>query len=290
MPLIHSRTFRVRYYECDAYGHVNNANYLRYMQETAFDASTAAGYSPARYAELDRQWLVRATDIEYLQPLRYGDSVEVKTWVIDFERLTSRRVYEFYRQDELVARAYTDWVYLQRSTGRPVAIPPELVAAFFPAGPPETTSPRTKFPPAPPPPPGVFIMQRRVTWQDIGPAGHVNNAVYLAYVENCGFQMSAAHGWPPARMVSEGFAIIVRRQQIQYRQPALLDDELELATWVSNFKRTSAIRHYVIRRLSDGQLVARIHTVYVWVDLKSGRPITIPAHFLADFAPNFVNG
>ncbi len=290
MPLTHSRTFRVRYYECDAYGHVNNATYLRYMQETAFDASTAAGYSPARYAELDRQWLVRATDIEYLQPLRYGDSVEVKTWVVDFERVTSRRVYEFYRQDELVAKAHTDWVYLQRSTGRPATIPPELIAAFFPEGLPGSTPPRAKFPPAPPPPPGVFTMQRRVTWQDIGPAGHVNNAVYLAYVEDCGFQVAAAHGWPLTRMVNEGFGIIVRRQQIQYRQPALLDDELELATWVSNFKRTSGIRHYVIRRLSDGELAARVQTVYVWVDLKTGRPITIPAHFLADFAPNFANG
>jgi len=44
MPLIHERAFRVRHYECDAYGHVNHANYLRYMQEAALDASAAAGY------------------------------------------------------------------------------------------------------------------------------------------------------------------------------------------------------------------------------------------------------
>ena len=49
MQHIHERTFRVRYYECDAYGHVNHANYLRYMQETAFDASAAVGYEIARY-------------------------------------------------------------------------------------------------------------------------------------------------------------------------------------------------------------------------------------------------
>ena len=49
MPLTHTRTFRVRYYECDANGHLTSANYLRYMQETAFDASTAAGYGIDRY-------------------------------------------------------------------------------------------------------------------------------------------------------------------------------------------------------------------------------------------------
>ena len=45
MPLKHERLFRVRFYECDAYGHLNNSNYVRYMQETAFDASAAAGLS-----------------------------------------------------------------------------------------------------------------------------------------------------------------------------------------------------------------------------------------------------
>ena len=81
MPLIHERTFRVRHYECDTYGYVKHANYLNYMQEAAFDASAAAGYSMARYATMDRYWLVRETDIEYLHPLRYGDSVQVRTWV-----------------------------------------------------------------------------------------------------------------------------------------------------------------------------------------------------------------
>ena len=38
----HIITFRVRYSECDSLGHVNNTHYLRYMQETAFDASAAA--------------------------------------------------------------------------------------------------------------------------------------------------------------------------------------------------------------------------------------------------------
>jgi acyl-CoA thioester hydrolase len=75
MPLTHVRTFRVRHYECDAYGHLNYANYLRYMQEAAFDATAAAGYDLARYEAMGRRWLVRETDIEYLRPLRYGDSV-----------------------------------------------------------------------------------------------------------------------------------------------------------------------------------------------------------------------
>ncbi len=73
MTLTHERTFRVRHYECDSYGHVNHANYLRYMQETAFDASASAGYDVERYHEINRTWLVRESDITYLVPLSYGD-------------------------------------------------------------------------------------------------------------------------------------------------------------------------------------------------------------------------
>ncbi|MBC7249792.1 MAG: acyl-CoA thioesterase [Anaerolineae bacterium] len=290
MPLTHVRTFRVRHYECDAYGHVNYANYLRYMQETAFDASAAAGYDLARYQAMGCQWLIRETDIEYLHPLRYGDSVQVKTWVADFRRIRSLRAYEFRLagSGELVARAHTDWVFLDSTTLRPTPIPRELMVAFFPEGPPDPAPPRPRFPPAPPPPPGVFRLRRRVEWRDLDPAQHVNNAVYLSYLEDCGVQVAAAYGWPMSRMQAEGWAVVARRLRIEYRQPAVLDDELELATWVSNVKRSSAVRHYIVTRVSDGALLARARTLWVWVDLKTGRPIRIPRAFLTDFAPNIV--
>lgn len=288
--LTHLQTFRVRHYECDAYGHVNQTNYLRYMQQAAFDASAAAGYDPDRYAALDRYWLAYETEIEYLRPLRYGDSVQVKTWVADFRRVRSRRAYEFRKvgSGQLVARAHTDWVFVDTATGWPAPVLPELMAAFFPDGPPDPAPPRKRFPSAPPPPPGVFKMRRRVTWQDVDSARHVNNAVYLAYVEDCGVQVAAAHGWPLKRIWAEKFAIVARRHQIEYRQQALLDDELEVATWVSGVKRASATRHYTITRVDDGALLARVHTLWVWVGLDSGQPIRIPPAFLADFAPNIV--
>jgi len=288
MPLTHVRTFRVRHYECDAYGHVNQANYLRYMQEAAFDASAAAGYDLARYKAMGCHWLIRETDIEYLRPLRYGDSVQVKTWVADFRRIRSLRAYEFRRaeEDELVARAHTDWVFLDSATWRPAPIPLEMMAAFFPEGLPDPAPPRPRFPPAPPPPPGVFRLRRRVEWRDIDPEQHVNNAVYLSYLEDCGVQVAAAHGWPMSRIQAEGFAIVARQHRIEYLQPAMLDDELQLTTWLSDVKRTNVVRHYTMMRVSDGALLVRARTHWVWVDLKTGRPIQIPDGFLADFAHN----
>jgi acyl-CoA thioester hydrolase len=117
----------------------------------------------------------------------------------------------------------------------------------------------------------------------------VNNAVYLAYAEDCGVQVAAAYGWPLARMQAEGFAIVARRHQIEYRQPAVLDDELELATWVSDVKRASAVRHYTITRTRDSTLLVQARTLWVWADAKTGRPVRIPDTFLADFAPNITD-
>ncbi|MEK7323931.1 MAG: thioesterase family protein, partial [Chloroflexota bacterium] len=278
MSLIYERTFRVRHYECDVYGHVNNTNYLRYMQEAAFDASAAAGYDLGRYEALSRRWFIRETDIEYLRPLRYGNSVRVKTWVADFRRVRSRRMYELWHVDsnELAARAGTDWVYINSTTGQPATIPPDMVAAFG-LSPEAGAAPREKFPPAPPPPPGVFRTRRQVQWREIDSAGHVNNAIYMDYVSDCGMEIAATYGWPVARMQAAGFGIVVRRHQIEYRESAVEGDELEVATWVSALKRATGIRHYTISRVRDGALLVQVHSLCVWVNLATGQPVRVPS-------------
>jgi acyl-CoA thioester hydrolase len=282
MPLTHVRTYHVRYYECDAYGRMHPANYLRYMQETAFDASAAAGYDLARYEAIGRHWLVRETDIEFLHPLRYGDSVQVKTWVADFRRVRSCRVYEFrlLGSEELVARAHTDWAYLDSASGRPVRIPPEMIAAFFPNGPPEADSPRSRFPKPPSPPPGAVRLRRRVERRDIDAAGHVNNAVYVAYLEDWEVQLADDLGWSPARMQAEGLMILARRYQIEYREPALLGDQLELVTWLSEAKGSTVVRHHALSRVGDGALLARARAQLEWVALETWQPVPIPVLFL----------
>ncbi len=291
MPRIHTRDFRIRHYECDAFGQLNYANYVRYMQETAFDASTAAGYDQERYNELGHHWLIRETEIEYLKPVRYGDTIAVKTWVIDFYRVRSRRAYEFTYKDsnELVARGVTDWVYLDNGLSRPATIPDEIINAFFPEGPPSSFPPRKKFPNAPPPPPGKFEMNLRVAWRDLDSVQHVNNAVYLRYIEECGMQAIAAYGWPITRMINQNFAIITRKHQILYRQPAFLDDELVISNWISNVENSTATRHYIIQRKSDGEQLAIVHSSEVWVNLDNRRPIRIPKDLLSDFAANIVS-
>jgi acyl-CoA thioester hydrolase len=260
---------------------------MRYAQEAAFAATAAAGYDLARYEELDRLWLARESEIEYLHPLRYGDSVQVKTWVADFRRVRSIRAYEFRHTESgiSVARATTDWVHLTLSTLRPAHISPELRAAFFPEGPPPPALARERFPASPAPPSGAFKQSRRAEWRDVDAAGHVNNTAYLSYVEECALQALATRGWPLCRIDREGFAITTSSHRIEYSQPALLDDELELTTWLSDIQETTAVRHTTINRASDGASVSRARTVHAWVNPETGQPLAIPQVLLADLSP-----
>lgn len=258
------------------------------MQEAAFDASAAAGYDMDRYHALGRFWLTRETEIEHLAPLRYGDSVETKTWVADVRKIRSRRAYELRvaASGELAARAHTDWVYLDRATGRPAPIEPEMILAFSPEGAPELAPPRSRFPAVPAPPVGVFRLTRRVDPRDLDQVGHVNNAVYLEYLEDCSARALAAYGWPEERLLARQAVPVARRHRIEYRQPALLDDELEVATWGSAVNQGSMVRHFTVTRVGDGALVARARTLSIWIDRDTASLAAIPGSFLHDLSPN----
>jgi acyl-CoA thioester hydrolase len=290
MPAIYERAFRIRYHECDAYGHVNHANYLRYMQEAAFDASAAVGYDFGDYARMNRYWLVRESHITFFRPLKYGDTVVVKTWVADFRRVRSNRRYELTLAGtgEAVAEATSDWVFLDATNQHPARIPAAMIEAFWPDGRETESGEHHAFPKPPDPPAGIHRSRRVVQWGDIDGAHHVNNAVYLTYLEDCAVEFVRQHGWPVERMMRSGFGIVARNFQILYERPAVMDDELEVATWVSDVKRVSAVRHYTIHRVADGQLMLRARALWVWVNLTRGRPMRIPDDFLDDLSANIV--
>ncbi len=274
------RTFRVRHYECDAYENVYYTNYLRYIQEAAMDASASLGFDAAWYASQGTTWMVRDTEIEYLRPLRYGESVRVKTWVENFRKAVSRRAYQLSLPDsgELVARAGTEWVYLDAARGRLTRIPDEFKARFFPDGQSEDLPPRERFPETQRPSDGVFTQRRRVEWRDIDPAQHVNNSVYLAYAEDSAVEAAMAVGWPPSRMRESGFGLRVIRHRIEYKISAVLGDDLEIATWLEA-RDDAATRYFEMTRIQDGAVLARALADVEWYDVATGVRIAIPEEY-----------
>lgn len=66
----------VRDYELDVQGIVNNANYLHYLEHTRHAFCTAAGMSFASMHERGIDPVLRKVEIEYLHPLRSGDTMD----------------------------------------------------------------------------------------------------------------------------------------------------------------------------------------------------------------------
>lgn len=116
----------------DMNGHVNNLEYLRWMQEVATAHSAAQGWDLARYQETRSSWVIRSHNIEYLRPAFAGDAILLGTWIAGFDEQVSPRKYLFVRANDqkILARAETLWVYVDAVSGRPATIPVAFRAAF----------------------------------------------------------------------------------------------------------------------------------------------------------------
>jgi acyl-CoA thioester hydrolase len=126
----------------DANGHVNNVMYVQWMQEAAIAHSDAVGGTEAtrKLGEKGATWVVRRHEIEYRRPAMLGDQIEVRTWIIDCRRVSSRRGYEFHRPSDgvLLERGQTDWVLLDLATLHPLQIPDEIQHLYNPPESPAT--------------------------------------------------------------------------------------------------------------------------------------------------------
>ena len=282
----HTATFLIRHDECDSYGVLNNATYLRLAQETAWRHSEAVGFPPDYYEQRDRAWVARDSDIEYLKPVRHGDEVAVTTSIVGWRRTAAKRRYEFRVGDQRVAEAHTIWVYFDVARGVPTAIPAEIVDIITGDEGSAMGLDRTPFPDPPPAPPGAVAWRRRVEWSDVDPYGHLNNATYLAYTQEAAIEAGRVYGVTRVSSSTDGLGWALKHSRIEYLQPALPEEELEIRTWLSSLRKASAVRHYEIVRISDGGELARAESLWLTVDLVSGKPRRLPQWMQEALAPN----
>lgn len=115
----------------DQNGHVNNVEYLRWMQDAAMRHSDEAGCTAATEAA-GATWVVRTHKIEYLKPAFAGDRITVITWVSNYRRVLSLRKYRVVRppNGELLAEGETDWVFVDAQRGTLRSIPKEVLDTF----------------------------------------------------------------------------------------------------------------------------------------------------------------
>ena len=101
--------------------------YLNYLEQATIDAAASAGFDMPQLLQLGGLFVVRQHDIEYLRPARYGDTLDITTWIGEANRSSVTRHYTMQIQgSELSIRARTRWVWIGLESRRPVAIPEVL--------------------------------------------------------------------------------------------------------------------------------------------------------------------
>jgi acyl-CoA thioester hydrolase len=129
--------------------------------------------------------------------------------------------------------------------------------------------------------PIVFEMTVPVLPGDIDEQNHVNNAVYLRWVQDVAIAHWQAIASPDAQ---EAIGWVVLRHEIDYKTPATLRDQIALRTWVGKATRLTFERFTEIRRKNDGQLLSKARTLWCPINARTGRPTRVSEEVRAQFS------
>ena len=130
MPRIFHKSLTVGPESIDAVGHVNNREYLRWMEEIAVEHSAAQGWPMERYFADRTAWFAASHFIEYLRPALAEERIDVFTWISRWSERDCLRRYAVLRERKLLARGETVWTFVDLDNGRARAIPAQVLQAF----------------------------------------------------------------------------------------------------------------------------------------------------------------
>jgi acyl-ACP thioesterase len=206
--------YRVRFDEAGGNGLLRTSALLRYAQDVAWRHSEQLGFDRAWYQERGLGWVVRGCELEVRETIPIGHTLRVSTAVVGHRRIWARRLGECRLADDRVAAIVTtDWVLLD-ARNRVVRIPADFGVAFTN---PEVRSEILRVPaPADEP---VVTLDLRVRPSDLDPLDHVNNAVYLDWLE----EALEAAGWATA------IAGLPRTYRLEYLASAARGDQVAIA-------------------------------------------------------------
>jgi acyl-CoA thioester hydrolase len=137
--------------------------------------------------------------------------------------------------------------------------------------------------------PRPFVTRRVVVPEEIDAYRHVNNAVYVTWLDRTAWEHSAALGLPIERCLELDRGMAVLRSTFVYAKPALLGDSVWVATWLlPTDPRLRARRRFQVLRPDDRTTLLRAEIEYACIELSSGRPVRAPHEFRERYVPTAV--
>ncbi len=117
----------------DDYGHVNNTEYLRWIEQISWAHSRHLGLDIHDYRRHDRAMAVHRHELDYLAPAHAGEHLQLATWIVACDgRLTLTRRFQLQRLDDrrTLLRARTRFACIELSSGRARRLPAAYVAVY----------------------------------------------------------------------------------------------------------------------------------------------------------------
>ncbi len=112
--------------------------------------------------------------------------------------------------------------------------------------------------------------------------GHVNNVAYVQWMQDIAVEhYSSIGGIAPTQHV--GATWVARSHLIEYLLPAFAGEEIEIRTWIESVRRVRSLRKYEFIRKSDGKVLVKGETDWVFVDAQTGSPRAIPNEVIEIF-------
>jgi acyl-CoA thioester hydrolase len=114
---------RVRSYECDSYGHVNNANYLNYLEFARYEFLKSIGFDYPGALKAGYGVYVARVEIDYKTPAFTDENLVIKSWPVKKGAVSGIIAQKILRGEDIIVEARVTWAFVD-SKGVPAKLPP----------------------------------------------------------------------------------------------------------------------------------------------------------------------
>ncbi|WP_367277102.1 acyl-CoA thioesterase [uncultured Acinetobacter sp.] len=131
----------------------------------------------------------------------------------------------------------------------------------------------------------IFDLIIQVQPEHIDGLGHVNNVVYMQWMQEVTTAHIEAIGLGLKQYHALKHAMVAVEHQVQYRKAAFLDDKIILRTWLSDLNSLYSIRQYAFYRFEDQSLLFTGLTKWACIEIATGHPKRMSPTFLQAYQP-----
>ena len=131
----------------------------------------------------------------------------------------------------------------------------------------------------------IFDLNIQVLPEHIDLLGHVNNVLYVQWMQDVATAHIEQLGLGLAQYLQLKHAMVAVEHHVQYRKAAFEGEDLILRTWLDDLNTLYSFRQYVFYRPKDQGILFVGQTKWACIEIESGRPKRMSPSFTQAYQP-----